>query len=97
MLLSGSSLSLLVPRLYPFLNHTIHTVRGSCLKTINNLIILPNEGAAPNKETSLWLETVLSDLLNNLFIRLALEGESGVGNTAIEVRDSSHYQWRILS
>lgn len=87
-LLSGSSLSLLVPRLYPFLNHTIHTVRGSCLKTINNLIMIPNEGAAPNKETSLWLEAILNELLNNLFIRLALEGDSGVGNIAFEVRDS---------
>ncbi|XP_019852330.1 PREDICTED: TATA-binding protein-associated factor 172 isoform X2 [Amphimedon queenslandica] len=84
-LLSGSSLSLLVPRLYPFLNHTIHTVRGSCLKTINNLIMIPNEGATPNKETSLWLEAILNELLNNLFIRLALEGDSGVGNVAFEV------------
>lgn len=77
--MSDASLSSLIPRLYPFLSHGIDTVRGSCLNTINNLII--NGG----DKSSAWLGIVLDELLNKLFIRLVLEGDSNVGNLTYQV------------
>lgn len=85
-LLSDSMLSNLIPRIYPFLSHTISSVRTSCLKAIKSLLNFQREeNSANNLSTCGWVQTILESTICQIMQCLALEGEDAIKNLAFEV------------
>ena len=74
----------LIPRLFPFLSHSISSVRTSCLCTLKKIVEL---GYEHDNEVALhgWLQPLLQDLLSQLFQRLVLEGLEDIVETAQQV------------
>lgn len=76
-------LATLVPRLWPFLRHTLSSVRFAALKTLERLLSM---GAG---DVSLWLPRVLSSALSNLFQNFILEEKS-------EIVEETQTVWQMI-
>ncbi|XP_056018084.1 TATA-binding protein-associated factor 172-like [Ostrea edulis] len=59
----------LVPRLWPFLRHSIASVRHSALQTFHTLLTLPED----QQSVQPWLPFILQDALRHIFQRSLLE------------------------
>ncbi|CAH1273032.1 BTAF1 [Branchiostoma lanceolatum] len=66
---SGSVLTTLVPRLWPFLHHTIPSVRKASLETIHTLLV----SDSPQAPCSDWLPPLLQDAFRHVFQRSITE------------------------
>ncbi|XP_014671630.1 PREDICTED: TATA-binding protein-associated factor 172-like, partial [Priapulus caudatus] len=65
----GAELHELVPRLWPFLGHSIKSVRRSALATLQTLVAMENTEPPVN----VWLPQVLQEALRTLFQRCIVE------------------------
>ncbi|KAJ4797222.1 TATA-binding protein-associated factor MOT1 [Rhynchospora pubera] len=89
---SGSSpyaLATLVPRLWPFMRHTITSVRYSAICTLERLLEV-NKGSSDGAEASkFWPSSILGDALRIVFQNLLLEANDNI-------LQSSERVWRLL-
>ncbi|XP_078611730.1 TATA-binding protein-associated factor 172-like isoform X3 [Branchiostoma floridae x Branchiostoma japonicum] len=65
----GAVLTTLVPRLWPFLHHTIPSVRKASLETIHTLLV----SDSPQAPCSDWLPPLLQDALRHVYQRSITE------------------------
>jgi TATA-binding protein-associated factor len=88
-----SNMHILVPRLWPFLGHTIRSVRKSTLDALLTLLGLKDSSSPPEQECGVkvheagWLRVVLRTLLCQVFQRFALEGEPDIRKLLHKVSD----------
>jgi hypothetical protein len=80
---SAHPLATLVPRLWPFLRHTIASVRLSALKTFEKLLSM---GA---QTVRLWLPPILPEALSNVFRNFLLEEKA-------DIIEKSHTVWNLV-
>lgn len=83
-------LSTLAPRLWPFMRHSITSVRYSAIRTLERLLeagIKSNMSECPS--TSLWSSFILGDTLRIVFQNLLLESNE-------EILYCSERVWRLL-
>jgi TATA-binding protein-associated factor len=80
---SAHPLATLVPRLWPFLRHTIASVRLSALKTFEKLLSM---GA---QTVRLWLPPILPEALSNVFRNFMLEDKA-------DIIEKSHTVWNLV-
>uniref|UniRef100_A0A6Q2Y175 BTAF1 RNA polymerase II, B-TFIID transcription factor-associated n=1 Tax=Esox lucius TaxID=8010 RepID=A0A6Q2Y175_ESOLU len=66
------SLTVLVPRVWPFLRHTISSVRRAALETLFTLLSKADQSCA------LWLNQVLQDMLRHIFQSCILESNQEI-------------------
>lgn len=64
----------LVPRLWPFLRHSIASVRHSALQTFHTLLTLPED----QQSVQPWLPFILQDALRHIFQRSLLEEKPNI-------------------
>ncbi|GAQ92914.1 hypothetical protein KFL_011990010, partial [Klebsormidium nitens] len=83
------SLENLVPRLWPFMRHTITTVRSAAITTLERLLNTHGGVASAGGSTPLWVSAVLSDALRLTFQNLLLEVNE-------PIVASSRNVWEIL-
>lgn len=90
---SESDFSLLVPRLYPFLCHSISSVRKSCLLTLKTILLYRDTGSVVDGSSSndarvcTWISPILQVLLCHLFQRLSLEENEEILQLVQEVSE----------
>ncbi|XP_075830034.1 TATA-binding protein-associated factor 172 isoform X1 [Microtus pennsylvanicus] len=77
------SLTVLVPRVWPFLHHTISSVRRAALETLFTLL------STQDQNSSSWLIPILSDMLRHIFQFCVLESSQ-------EILDLIHKVWMEL-
>lgn len=77
------TLAQLSPRLWPFIRHTIASVRLATLKTLAKLLAIGFE------TVHLWLPAVLSDALSHVFNNLLVEERE-------DIIAESHNVWNQL-
>ena len=82
-LLPSATLPQYIPRVYPFLSHTISTVRSSSLSAIMNLVSTRAQRGAG--ETCSWMQELLDGLVCQVFQRLAVEGDEAIRTMCLEV------------
>lgn len=73
------SLAQLVPRLWPFLGHTIVSVRQATVRTLHSLLSSPSGGRGG------WLSQILQDMLRHIYQRLVLEPKQDLKEFVLEV------------
>ncbi|XP_071378280.1 TATA-binding protein-associated factor 172 isoform X1 [Centroberyx affinis] len=66
------SLTVLVPRVWPFLRHTISSVRRAALETLFTLLSKADQSCA------LWLNPILQDMLRHIFQSCILESNQEI-------------------
>uniref|UniRef100_A0A3P9N4Y9 B-TFIID TATA-box binding protein associated factor 1 n=1 Tax=Poecilia reticulata TaxID=8081 RepID=A0A3P9N4Y9_POERE len=66
------SLTVLVPRVWPFLRHTISSVRKAALETLFTLLSKADEGCA------IWINPILQDMLRHIFQSCILESNDEI-------------------
>ncbi|XP_062319885.1 TATA-binding protein-associated factor 172 [Osmerus eperlanus] len=66
------SLTVLVPRVWPFLRHTISSVRRAALETLYTLLSKADQSCA------LWLNPILQDMLRHIFQSCILESNQEI-------------------
>ncbi|XP_029465800.1 TATA-binding protein-associated factor 172 [Rhinatrema bivittatum] len=74
------SLTILVPRVWPFLRHTISSVRKAALETLYTLL------STQDQSCSVWLTPILQDMLRHIFQSCILESNQ-------EILDLIHKVW----
>uniref|UniRef100_A0A7M4FCU0 B-TFIID TATA-box binding protein associated factor 1 n=1 Tax=Crocodylus porosus TaxID=8502 RepID=A0A7M4FCU0_CROPO len=77
------SLTVLVPRVWPFLHHTISSVRKAALETLFTLL------STQDQSSSTWLTPILQDMLRHIFQFCILESNQ-------EILDLIHKVWLEL-
>ncbi|KAG8435264.1 hypothetical protein GDO86_013278 [Hymenochirus boettgeri] len=77
------SLTVLVPRVWPFLRHTISSVRKAALETLYTLL------STQDQNCSAWLTPILQDILRHIFQICILESNQ-------EILDLIHKVWQEL-
>ncbi|KAM4703865.1 TATA-binding protein-associated factor 172 [Rhinophrynus dorsalis] len=77
------SLAILVPRVWPFLRHTISSVRKAALETLCTLL------STQDQNCSVWLTPILQDMLRHIFQICILESNQ-------EILDLIHKVWQEL-
>ncbi|XP_066457101.1 TATA-binding protein-associated factor 172 isoform X2 [Eleutherodactylus coqui] len=77
------SLTILVPRVWPFLRHTISSVRRAALETLCTLL------STQDQNCSGWLTPILQDMLRHIFQICILESNQ-------EILDLIHKVWQEL-
>uniref|UniRef100_A0A452R8P1 B-TFIID TATA-box binding protein associated factor 1 n=1 Tax=Ursus americanus TaxID=9643 RepID=A0A452R8P1_URSAM len=77
------SLTVLVPRVWPFLHHTISSVRRAALETLFTLL------STQDQNSSSWLIPILPDMLRHIFQFCVLESSQ-------EILDLIHKVWMEL-
>ncbi|XP_018414179.1 PREDICTED: TATA-binding protein-associated factor 172 [Nanorana parkeri] len=77
------SLTILVPRVWPFLRHTISSVRKAALETLCTLL------STQDQICSGWLTPILQDMLRHIFQLCILESNQ-------EILDLIHKLWQEL-
>ncbi|XP_029788086.1 TATA-binding protein-associated factor 172 isoform X3 [Suricata suricatta] len=77
------SLTVLVPRVWPFLHHTISSVRRAALETLFTLL------STQDQNSSSWLIPILPDMLRHIFQFCVLESNQ-------EILDLIHKVWMEL-
>ena len=80
---AAGSLTELVPRLWPFLRHSIKSVRSAVLKTLQSLLVARDGAAEPG--VCGWLTPILSDSLRHIYQRFILEPEHSILELVHEV------------
>ena len=86
-LLPSTILPQYIPRVYPFLSHTISTVRSSSLSAIMNLVATRAQRGEAG-ETCTWIQELLEGLVCQVFQRLAVEGDEAIRTMCLEVLTS---------
>ncbi|XP_029306426.1 TATA-binding protein-associated factor 172 [Cottoperca gobio] len=66
------SLTILVPRVWPFLRHTISSVRRAALETLFTLLSKADESCA------IWINPILQDMLRHMFQSCILESNEEI-------------------
>lgn len=66
------SLTILVPRVWPFLRHTIASVRRAALETLFTLLSMADQSCA------MWLNPILQDMLRHIFQSCILESNQEI-------------------
>lgn len=83
-------LATLTPRLWPFMRHSITSVRRSAIRTLEKLLEVGNSrssaGTSPSK---FWPTSILGDALQVVFQNLLLESND-------EILQSSERAWKLL-
>ncbi|XP_062180641.1 TATA-binding protein-associated factor BTAF1-like [Phragmites australis] len=83
-------LATLTPRLWPFMRHSITSVRRSAIRTLERLLEVGNSrssaGVTPSK---FWTTSILGDALQVVFQNLLLESND-------EILQSSERAWKLL-
>ncbi|XP_068114094.1 TATA-binding protein-associated factor 172 [Hyperolius riggenbachi] len=77
------TLTILVPRVWPFLRHTISSVRKAALETLCTLL------STQDQNSSGWLTPILQDMLRHIFQLCILESNQ-------EILDLIHKVWQEL-
>ncbi|XP_077678748.1 TATA-binding protein-associated factor 172 isoform X3 [Eretmochelys imbricata] len=77
------SLTVLVPRVWPFLHHTISSVRKAALETLFTLL------STQDQSSSAWLTPILQDMLRHIFQFCILESSQ-------DILDLIHKVWLEL-
>lgn len=77
-------LGTLVQRLWPFMRHTIGSVRRAVLETLNTLLCTEN----PQMPVAVWLPPILTDLLRHIFQRCILETNKDILELVKKVWDA---------
>jgi TATA-binding protein-associated factor len=77
------SLSHVVPRLWPFLSHTIISVRQATVRTLFSLLSCSPEGKT--NESGSWISEILHEMLRQIYQRLVLEPRVDLRETILEV------------
>ncbi|KAL9957258.1 hypothetical protein ACROYT_G038872 [Oculina patagonica] len=77
---SDSSLTELVPRLWPFFRHNIKSVRSAALETLKTLLVGSLKHKPENEKLSecVWLTPILQDSLRHIYQRFILESDGDV-------------------
>ena len=79
----AGSLTELVPRLWPFLRHSIKSVRSAVLKTLKILLV-----SRKDKDVCNWLTPILQNSLRHIYQRFILEPERDILKLVYEVKNS---------
>ncbi|KAM1752913.1 hypothetical protein EV2_005624 [Malus domestica] len=83
-------LSTLAPRLWPFMRHSITSVRYSAIRTLERLLEAGYKGSiSESSSTSFWPSFILGDTLRIVFQNLLLESND-------EILKLSERVWRLL-
>ncbi|GFZ00920.1 similar to ROOT GROWTH DEFECTIVE 3 [Actinidia rufa] len=83
-------LSTLAPRLWPFMRHSITSVRYSAIRTLERLLEAAyKRNISESSSTSLWPSSILGDTLRIVFQNLLLESNE-------EILHCSERVWRLL-
>lgn len=77
------TLTVLVPRVWPFLHHTISSVRKAALETLYTLLLTQDQSSAA------WLTPILQDMLRHIFQFCILESNQ-------EILELIHKVWLEL-
>ncbi|KAJ3671154.1 hypothetical protein LUZ60_008580 [Juncus effusus] len=87
---SPYALAVLIPRLWPFMRHTITSVRNSAILTLERLLGV-NKGSSDGTEggSKFWASSILGDAMRIVFQNLFLESNDSILR-------SSERVWRIL-
>ncbi|CAN4076462.1 unnamed protein product [Withania somnifera] len=84
-----SMLSTLAPRLWPFMRHSITSVRYSAIRTLERLLEAEYKRSIAESSSSFWPSFILGDTLRIVFQNLLLESNE-------EIVQCSGRVWRIL-
>lgn len=82
-------LSTLAPRLWPFMRHSITSVRYSAIRTLERLLEAEYRRSISESSTSFWPSFILVDTLRIVFQNLLLESNQ-------EILQCSERVWRLL-
>ncbi|KAK6782737.1 hypothetical protein RDI58_020533 [Solanum bulbocastanum] len=82
-------LSTLAPRLWPFMRHSITSVRCSAIRTLERLLEAEYKRSIAESSSSFWPSFILGDTLRIVFQNLLLESNE-------EIVQCSGRVWRIL-
>ncbi|KAF3655863.1 hypothetical protein FXO38_06250 [Capsicum annuum] len=82
-------LSTLAPRLWPFMRHSITSVRYSAIRTLERLLEAEYKRSIAESTSSFWPSFILGDTLRIVFQNLLLESNE-------EIVQCSGRVWRIL-
>ncbi|XP_057511229.1 LOW QUALITY PROTEIN: TATA-binding protein-associated factor BTAF1 [Actinidia eriantha] len=83
-------LSTLAPRLWPFMRHSITSVRYSAIRTLERLLDAAyKRNISESSSTSIWPSSILGDTLRIVFQNLLLESNE-------EILHCSERVWRLL-
>ncbi|CAL9077601.1 TATA-binding protein-associated factor BTAF1 isoform X2 [Musa acuminata AAA Group] len=82
-------LSTLTPRLWPFMRHSITSVRHSAIRTLERLLEVGFTRSSESMATRFWPTSVLGDALRIVFQNMLLESND-------DILCSSERVWRLL-
>ncbi|KAJ8513513.1 hypothetical protein OPV22_003947 [Ensete ventricosum] len=82
-------LSTLTPRLWPFMRHSITSVRHSAIRTLERLLEVGFTRSSQSMATRFWPTSVLGDALRIVFQNMLLESND-------DILCSSERVWRLL-
>ncbi|XP_024995826.1 TATA-binding protein-associated factor BTAF1 isoform X6 [Cynara cardunculus var. scolymus] len=82
-------LSTLAPRLWPFMRHSITSVRYSAIRTLERLLEAEHRRSISESSSSFWPSFILVDTLRIVFQNLLLESNQ-------EILQCSERVWRLL-
>lgn len=83
-------LATLTPRLWPFMRHSITSVRRSAIRTLEKLLEVGNtRSSAGTTPSKLWPTSILGDALQVVFQNLLLESND-------DILQSSERAWKLL-
>ncbi|XP_047337513.1 TATA-binding protein-associated factor BTAF1 [Impatiens glandulifera] len=82
-------LSMLAPRLWPFMRHSITSVRASAIRTLERLLEAGCKRKISDSSTSCWPSFILGDTLRIVFQNMLLESKQ-------EILQCSERVWRLL-
>ncbi|KAF9615352.1 hypothetical protein IFM89_023003 [Coptis chinensis] len=82
-------LSTLAPRLWPFMRHSITSVRHSAIHTLERLLVAGCQKASESATRSFWPSFILGDTLRIVYQNLLLEAND-------EILQCSERVWRLL-
>ncbi|KAE8789291.1 modifier of transcription 1-D1 [Hordeum vulgare] len=83
-------LATLTPRLWPFMRHSITSVRRSAIRTLERLLEVGNtRSSAGDTPSKFWTTSILGDSLQVVFQNILLESND-------EILQSSERAWKLL-
>ncbi|CAA3010787.1 TATA-binding -associated factor BTAF1 isoform X1 [Olea europaea subsp. europaea] len=82
-------LSTLAPRLWPFMRHSISSVRLSAIRTLERLLEAGHKKSIADASSALWPSFIVGDTLRIVFQNLLLESNE-------EILQCSERVWKIL-
>ncbi|CAN6448955.1 unnamed protein product [Victoria cruziana] len=83
------ALSSLAPRLWPFMRHSITSVRHAAISTLERLLEAAHKSSSESNITSFWPASILSDTFRIVFQNLLLEANN-------EILQCSERVWKLL-